>query len=275
MKLGITSGVFLNYSLPTAASKVVELGYDGVDIWSGRPHAYRKDYSSDELREIRKTIEDGGACVSSFLPAFHRYPYLLSSPNEVVRRDSVQYMRDCLESAVLLGSPILLVVPEKSLFDQDTSDARARLLQSIREICEFSEGYPIRLGLEPVNHFVSDMVNTAGDAMAVLAEIGHPALGIVLDTGHINLADESIEDAVAICGEHLLQVHVNDNDGIHQQNLIPGEGIFDFAHLLGVLQAAGFDGFLSAELGYHYTHDPVPASERTLDIMRGMLEIIR
>jgi len=43
----------------------------------------------------------------------------------------------------------------------------------------------------------------------------------------------------------LLQYHINNNDGKQQQNLIPGNGSYDFSHFIGVLNRYGYDGFLS------------------------------
>jgi sugar phosphate isomerase/epimerase len=272
MKLGIASGVYLNYPLHRVVEEVAKAGYDTLDIWSGRPHVYRHDFNPTELRQLRAQVEDQGLTVSSFLPAFYRYPYTLSSPNDIVRSDSVQYMKECMDNAVQLGAPILLIVPERSMEGQSHKDALDRLIDSVVQICDYAEQYDIRLGLEAVNHFVSDMVRTSSEAMKVIAAIEHERLGVVIDTGHINLSSETIVEAIAIPEDKLLQVHVNDNDGQHQQNLIPGEGTFDFHELIRELRNAGYEGVLTVELGYHYTFDPTPAAIENVKRMQSLLE---
>jgi sugar phosphate isomerase/epimerase len=251
---------------------IADAGFDTIDIWSGRPHAYRRDYSEKQLTLIAQRIKELDLDVSSFLPAFYRYPYSLSSPNDIVRTDSIRYMQECMDNAVALESPILLIVPERSLEDQEVNDAYERLIDSIIQICEYAEQYPIRLGLEAVNHFVSDMVRTAREAMQVIELIDHEKLGVVIDTGHIHLSGESIADAVRIPGERLLQVHVNDNDGEHQQNLVPGAGTFPFDRLITELREVGYSGVLTAELGYHYTFDPDPAVALAQKCMHDYME---
>lgn len=272
MRIGIASGVYLNYPFAEAIKRVSAAGYDGIDAWSGRPHIYRSDFSAGELRQLRRRVQDQGMIVSSFLPAFYRYPYSLSSPNNIIRLDSIQYMKECVDNAVLLGAPIVLLVPGKTIYGQSITDAWQRLAASIDAVCQYSRQYEIMLGLEAVNHYVSDLVNTAADAWKMIAQLGHDNLGVVLDTGHMNLAAETSKQAVDLLGNKLLQVHVNDNDGQHQQNLVPGEGTFNFAELLDVLNQSRFDGFLTAELGYHYTFDPDPAVQLTAQKMRQMLE---
>jgi sugar phosphate isomerase/epimerase len=83
-----------------------------------------------ELRHLLQLIDENGLTVSSFLPAFYRYPYSLSSPNDIVRQDSVQYMKECMDNAVELGSPILLIVPGRTLYGQDLEDGLKRLADS-------------------------------------------------------------------------------------------------------------------------------------------------
>ncbi len=271
MEIGLATGVYLNYPLDQTVEKIADAGFDTVDIWSGRPHAYRKDFSEKELRAIRQKVEARGLRVSSFLPAFYRYPYTLSSPNDIVRADSVQYMKECMDNAVVFGAPILLVVPERSLEGQSFEDAWDRLLDSIAQVCAHAEQYDIMLGLEAVNHYVSDLVATSQAALEVIDAVGHPKLGVVIDSGHINLSQESIQDAVHKPGERLLQVHVNDNDSVTQQNLIPGEGNFDFDTLIGELRGLDYAGVITAELAYHYTYDPDPVAALTVERIRQYL----
>ena len=271
MKLGIASSVFVNYTLRDAITHVAEAGYDGIDIWGGRPHVYRHDYSPKELKLVRKSLEDNHLTAISLMPAFYRYPYSLTSPNKVVRRDSIAYMKICIDNAEQLGVCTVLIVPTKSLHGQDPINAWKHLAESIDELCRYAAQYDLKLGLEVVNHFLTDLVNTAGEARRMLDELHHQNLGIVLDTGHMNLGKETTQEAFRKISEYLLQVHVNDNEGTTQLNLIPGDGTYNFNELITVLRDIGYHGYLSAELGYQYTPDPDPAIRLTASRMREMM----
>jgi len=133
MKIGIVSGVYLNYPIEETIRRVAGAGYDTIDIWSGRPHLYRGDFSPADDRRLRQLVDEQGLAISSFLPAFYRYPYSLSIPSEIIRQDSIQYMKECLDHAVQLGAPILLVVPERTLYGQSVEDGWKRLADSIRQ----------------------------------------------------------------------------------------------------------------------------------------------
>jgi protein FrlC len=271
MKLGIATSVFVNYALPDVIPCVAEAGYEGIDIWGGRPHAYRHDYAPADLERLRELLDSHHLTVASFMPAFYRYPHSLSSPNEVVRQDSLDYMRECVDNAVILGAGLVLIVPGCSLHGQDVQDAHRRMVDSIDEVCRYAAQYHIRLGIEPANRLASNLVNTASDALDIIDELQYASLGVVLDSGHINLVAEPAGEAIGRLGDLLLQVHVNDNDGRRQQNLIPGEGTVDFAGLIDLLRVAGYDGFLSAELAWDYTADPVPAITEAARRIRALL----
>jgi protein FrlC len=272
MKLSIASSVFVNYPLGDAIRMAAEAGYAGIDVWGGRPHIYRHDYDQAELGKLRILIADYGLQLPSFMPAFFRYPHSLSSPNEVVRQDSLAYMYQCMDNAAALGTKILLGIPGHSLHGQARDDARKRLIESIAAVCEVARQYDIELGIEPANQAITDLVNTAGDAKLIIEELGYENLGIVLDTGHIHLSAESPREAISVAGSLLLQFHVNDNDGRRQQNLIPGDGSFDFDSCINLLIEAKFNGFLTVELGWDYTLDPLPAVREAQTRMRKWLD---
>jgi protein FrlC len=274
MKLGTATSVLYLYSFRDAIPLIAETGFDGVDIWGGRPHIYRQDYSPTELKEFCQTIYDHGLVVSSFMPAFYRYPHSLSNPNPKVRQDSLEYMRQCIDNAAILGARIVLVVPDLSLVGQARCDSHRRLVESIDACSRYASQYDLKLGIEVLHFDETDLVNTAGDALDIIQELGQANIGVVVDTGTLNLSKEPLEEIVAKLDSLLLQVHVNDNQGKdRQQNLIPGDGTYDFKELIRVLKKAGFPGFLSAELSKEYSDNPVPALRTTVERLKGwMLE---
>jgi len=273
MKLGTATSVLYMYSIQDAIPLVARTGFDGVDIWGGRPHVYRQDLSTEELEHLRKLIEDYGLVVSSFMPAFYRYPHSLSNPNPKVRDDSMDYMRQCLDSAALLGASIVLVVPDHSLHGQAKEDALSRLTESIDVLAQYASQYDLKFGIEVLYYDETDLVNSADDALHIIDQLGHSNLGVVLDTGTLNLSKEAPEEILTKLDGLMLQVHVNDNHGGHkQQNLIPGDGTYDFGSLIRVLREHNYSGFLSAELSKGYADDPEPALRTTAERLRTWLE---
>ncbi|HLE16637.1 MAG TPA: sugar phosphate isomerase/epimerase family protein [Anaerolineales bacterium] len=271
MKISTATSVYVNFSIEVTIQHVAKAGFDGIDIWGGRPHIYRHDYSPQQLKVLRTMIEDHGLGVPSLMPAFFRYPHSLTSPNEVVRQDSLEYMRQCIDNALELGAQTVLIVPGRRLSEQSMEDAWARLVDSVSQICQYAEQSHSRLAVEPVNRYVSDLVNTASDARKIIEAVEYPDLGMVLDSGHINLSHESPQEAVDLAGDRLYQVHVNDNNGRQQQNLALGEGTFDFESFFQYLAKVDYRGFLTAELGWEYTLDPDPVVGDTANRLHQLI----
>src|SRR4030066_2356882 len=165
MNLSVASSVFVNYSIQDTISLVAQAGYNGIDFWGGRPHVYRQDYPQPELERLRKFLKTCNLTAVSLMPAFYRYPHSLSLPNEVVRQDSLDYMRQCADNAVILGAKILLVVPGHTLYGQHVEDARLRLLDSIDWICRYVSQYELSLGLEADKKMLCGLVNTTRDGL--------------------------------------------------------------------------------------------------------------
>lgn len=272
MKLSTATSVFVNYAIHDAVNEVIRAGFDGIDLWCGRPHLYRKDYSSTQISHLKKMLDDAGIPVISLLPAFFRYPYSLSSPNDVIRQDSIDYVKECIENAVMVGARQVLIVPTHSIQGQPTQDSRERFMDSLASLCPFAESVDILLGIEMLYPNLSDYMFSSEQALMVIKQLDFDCLKIVLDTGHVNLSGESFHHALAALGKLVIQVHVNDNDGKQQQNAIPGKGTFDFDHLVGLLRKEGYDDYLTLELGWNYSFDPFPAVSESLRRMRSYLE---
>jgi len=275
MKLGTATSVLYLYAIEDAIPIISKIGFDGVDIWGGRPHVYRQDLSVAELKDLRQIIEDHGLIVSSFMPAFYRYPHSLSNPNPKIREDSIEYMRQCIDNAAVLGAKIVLVVPDLSIYGQTREETLKRMIDSIGVVAQYASRYDLKLGVEILYYDETDYLNSADDALDIIDQVGSENIGVVLDTGTLNLSKESPEDILARLGDLMLQIHVNDNNGGKaQQNLIPGEGTYDFKGLMQILKKYDYRGFLSAELSKEYAADPEPALKTTADRLREWMKVM-
>ena len=274
MKLAVVSSVFSNYQLEHALPIAARAGYEGIDLWGGRPHVFRSDLGAARLRALRRQAADLGLEIASVMPAFYRYPFSLTTNDDRIRRDSLDYMKESIDNAVLLGATSVLTVPGRSLHGQGRDDAWARMSDSLSIVADIGAAAGVRIGVEAVNHYVSDLVVNAADALRLITPLERGNLGVVLDSGHIHLAGQSGVEEVHSLGPLLYQVHLNDNDGNKHQGLVPGEGSFDYQPLLRVLQETGFPGFLSVELSWDYNVDPEPhvtsAARRIKEWMRQL-----
>jgi len=271
MKLSSATSVLVNYPLREAVEKCVSFGLDGVDIWCGRPHLYRGDYSERELLEIRQTLESARVTAAALMPAFFRYPYSLSSPVPAIRADSVRYMKECIDHATLFRAGHVLVVPTNALFGQTDAEARNAFVHSLEEVLAYAQTRTVKLGIEVLNPKLCRYMCASEQAAALIREMDSPFLGTVLDTGHLNLSGEGFANAMDTLGGTLLEIHVNDNDAREQQNAVPGDGTFDFKAMCRALEGAGYDGYLTLELGWGYSSAPDDVLSEAIRRMKSLV----
>ena len=77
-------------------------------------------------------------------------------------------------------------------------------LDSLASICLVAEEMNTSLGLEIVYPNLSDYMCSSQETLAAIENLKSPCLGVVIDTGHLNLSDEDTERAILNLGPHLL-----------------------------------------------------------------------
>lgn len=265
MKISQSSFVYFNYSIQDAIRHLAHYGYKGIELWGGRPHVYGHDLDT-QLEEIKVLLNKYNMVVPNFIPAQYRYPSILCSLNEVIRKDSVRYLSGAIDNAVKLGAPYVSLCPGMALKGENLKVAWAQLRKSFTELVRYVEDKPVTLIIEPANRFETNLILTAIDALRMINEIGSGKLGILLDIGHMNLNGEDFKETIETIArlENVpFHIHIDDNYGDADAHLIPGEGGIDFSSLARALKVIDYQGFISAELGFQYTGDPDSAVQKT------------
>ncbi len=134
----------------------------------------------------------------------------------------------------LLRGKISNCVSKKAFWD--------RLEKNLLICAEHARKREVTLAFEMINRYEADSLHSAAEGMAFLRKLGHPAIGIHLDTYHMNIEESDIEKAIMDSSDKLIHVHVADNDRCY-----PGHGHFDFGKLCEILQEISYSGALAVE----------------------------
>ena len=269
MNFAQSSFIYFNYTLQEAIRRLHDCGYQGIEVWGGRPHAYRHDLD-EQLDGLRALLDAFGMTVPNFIPAQFRYPSILCSLNERVRNDSVAYIEDAIRNAAALGSRHISLCPGMTLAGEDLAAGWAQLRKSFLELLAHTQGTDMVLLIEPAHRFESTLILTVADGLRMIEEIGSDRLGILLDTGHAAVNGEDLAAVVRGLQGVPFHIHIDDNFGDNDAHLIPGDGRIDFAPFVRALREVGYRGSISAELGFQYVLDPDPAVEKTLRALETM-----
>ena len=117
---------------------------------------------------------------------------------------------------------------------------RQNSIAAVRDLCEKASGIPV--GLELVNRYESNLLNTAEQADEYVREVGAGNLFIHLDTYHMNIEESGMFEPVLTCGDRLGYVHIGES---HRGYL--GSGNVDFDSFFRALHAIGYTGPVTFE----------------------------
>jgi fructoselysine 3-epimerase len=262
MKLSISTKLYLNYTLEETIKRVAGYGYQGIEIWGGRPHAYYRDMDKNSILSIKRRLGANGLEISGFIPAQFGYPTSLCSPVPSIRNDSVAYIKSSIDTSLLLGCKKVSLCPGRTLYGQGYNNGMKQLISSLDELVDHAINKDVLLLIEPAHMYESDLVMTVEEGIRLIQDRKYINMGIALDTGHCHVNKESLTDSVLILKNNgiPLHIHLDDNNGLSDQHKIPGEGTINFIPLLKILEETGYDGFLTVELGFEYTADPDAAA---------------
>uniref|UniRef100_UPI0023F9FFE3 sugar phosphate isomerase/epimerase family protein n=1 Tax=Caballeronia sp. BR00000012568055 TaxID=2918761 RepID=UPI0023F9FFE3 len=70
-----------------------------------------------------------------------------------------------------------------------TKQGRRNAIDAIKRIADFALKKNVTLGLEVVNRYESNLINTASQALAVIDEVNAPNVVVHLDTYHMNIEE--------------------------------------------------------------------------------------
>jgi sugar phosphate isomerase/epimerase len=218
-------------------------GFDGIGIWEFKLPA-------DDAANLA-LLREAGLAVANCIPTV---PSLL--PLRLPGMEGPTDLRERVESLCASMRRLAAYEPESVLCltgpagDLDPTDARAFVIEGLREIASVAQEAGVRFGLEPAHpaqHDTVSFVNTVADALTLLEDAGLPDVGIMVDT--YNLWHERPE-ALAEVADRVTGLHVADEppDATRTDRVFPGEGGTRSAEHVRALVDAGWHGFLDVEI---------------------------
>ncbi|AIT82233.1 bifunctional sugar phosphate isomerase/epimerase/4-hydroxyphenylpyruvate dioxygenase family protein [Novosphingobium pentaromativorans] len=240
MKTSIAT-VSISGSLDAKLLAIANAGFTGAEI-------FENDLLSSHLsaREIAGLMCDLGLACTMFQP----FRDLEGLPQDQRRRafDRLERKFDVMEE---LGTDLLLVCSSCSPL---ASGDRGQILADLNEAGERAAARGLRIGYEALAW--GKHVNDHRDAWALVRDVDHPALGLVLDSFHSlsrQIPSSSIGD---IRPEKLFIVQVADAPVLDMDLLswsrhfrcMPGQGDFPLDDWADAIRRIGYQGYWSLEI---------------------------
>jgi len=171
------------------------------------------------------------------------------------RQAAIDDNRRAIEEAFELGTRMIVLVcgadPAQSL-----EESRKQIHDGIAAILPDAENAGIKLAIEPLHPMYADTrsaINTLAQANDLAETLNSPWVGVAVDVYHL-WWDPHLEDEIQRCGKNhnLLAFHVCDwksptVDLLYDRGLM-GEGCIPIRKIRSWVEAAGFTGFIEAEI---------------------------
>jgi D-psicose/D-tagatose/L-ribulose 3-epimerase len=161
-----------------------------------------------------------------------------------VRRGGV-ILAKALHAAAALGGDYLSGVIYSSLkkYGRGASIAgRANAVAVIRDLAQEARKSDVAIGLEAVNRYETNLLNTGAQALRFIDEVGESNVFVHLDTFHMNIEEADCAGAIELCAERLGYFHVNEN---HRGYL--GTGTIAFSPSFRALRRIGYERTIAFE----------------------------
>lgn len=241
--------------------KAAALGYDGVEIISTNPAELDREGIKSQIYSLGlqvSAVASGGMGFAAGLT--------LLNPDPEIAALAYQRLLALIDFAHFLEADVVTIGTFRGRAVGDRASSLQKLSEILRSAGDVAATKGVRLAIEPLNRFEGDLLHTVSETLAFLEQVGHPALGLLIDTFHVNIEESSYTQPYrqALAAGRLFYAHLGDNN-----RRPPGQGLIDFKAILATLCEGDYQGWLSAEL--LPLPDPDQAARMTIDYIRPLL----
>lgn len=217
--------------------EAARLGFDGVEL-------SLLGMTDDNIARIRRCLDETGlelTCTTGLSMAQD-----ITSDDAEVRQAGIEYLENAIKTVSALGSPLLsgvIFAPWGKRLMEDRETRWSRSVEALRQVAPLAKEHGVTLGIEAINRFETDLINTAEQAVQLANDIDEENIGVLLDSFHMNMEEKDVVTALERSKEKLVHFHCVEND-----RGVPGSGHTPWPTLFEGLKTINYDGWLTLEM---------------------------
>ena len=225
--------------LATLAPRVRDFGFDVIEL----PIENAGDWDPARSRELLDELGLKATTAAVMTPERD----LVSADREVIE-STQKYVRAAVDMAARAGARTLagpIYSPVGKTWPMHASERATtvrRLVENLRPVADHAAERGVTLALEPLNRFETSFMNTAEQVLEVVDRVASPALGVLLDTFHMNIEEHDPAAAIRLCKGHLAHFHACGCD-----RGAPGSDQIPWRRIASALRDTGYGGPLVIE----------------------------
>jgi D-psicose/D-tagatose/L-ribulose 3-epimerase len=120
--------------------------------------------------------------------------------------------------------------------------ALERSIECMKEVMKVVEDNELTFSMEAVNRFEHYLLNTSKEAVEYVEQVGSDRCKILLDTFHMNIEEDSFQEAIITAGDKLGHFHLGETN-----RRPPGQGRIPWDEVMGALRKIGYSGAIVME----------------------------
>lgn len=271
LKVGMFTSGYQRNPLEHFFMDAKEYGYDYIELWGGRPHAYAPDLKAGDINEVRRLIEKYEMPVLGYTPEHNAYPYNYMIGSEAQRRDAVDYLKLSLEMAKEMGAEFVLTSPANGGYLATYDQLWSRLEKNIQELGDYAAKLEIKLVVEALTPYESNFFTRANDLVELFRRVDNPYVVGMCDIVPPFVQHESIMAYFDKLGNKMDHMHIIDGENGSDTHMIPGEGNIPIKEMLYEMKRIGYDKTATLELVTNYINEPRFYAKRAIDNMRELM----
>ena len=219
-----------------AIARTAQVGFDLIEVSTLEPRSVDVDFTRRELEKAGL-----GATYSLGLDAESD---ISADEREKERRGQAK-----LEDAIAMARDIgathiagILYSAFQKYAVPTTAEGVKRSVEVLQRVAATASKSGIVLGLEVVNRYETNVLNTASQGVEMCRRVGAPNVKVHLDVYHMNIEESDIAQAILATGDHLGYFHTGDS---HRGYM--GSGSIDLAGVFRALVKADYRGPITFE----------------------------
>lgn len=240
----------------------------------------------ENMNTVKDSIKKTGLNVVSLVVDLFAQPRWkqgsFSSISPAIRRMAVDETKKVMDLAEELGAGFITIWPGQDGYDYhfqaDYLQERTWFADGIREACQYKPQIGIALEYKTREPRTHNYINTVGNTILTVKEVGETNCGMAFDIGHGFFAYENAAEVIALIhkwGGNLMHLHMNDNYNYADDDMIVGSvRTIEYLEFIYWLRKTGYNGWFTMDQ-FPYREDgkeAVAESIKWLDILEGIID---
>lgn len=250
-KYSITLSSFRNLEpIQTTLENLSNVGFNSLEVY-GEPDSL----DVDNLTHLLASYSVGVSGVTGMWghsSGYSKFRNMVTANNELLTA-AQNYVKKCILLCQRLGGSTFNIClfssktlvsdsNHKTLLPREKIKLASSIIGPLRELAKYASDYNIELLIEPLNRYSTPVCTEVEDAKYIIDLINQENVGMLLDTFHMNIEEDSIHNAIIRSNTMLKHVHISDNN-----RKMPGLAHIDFKSIIVALKKIKYSKYLTFE----------------------------